>query len=240
MLASACGLVLNCQAEQDFIEHSLGIRHPNTAVVGMGFEMTPGDATAFRRAFPHLPQQLLVYAGRWESGKNLDVLIQYYLWYQTRRRNEQLGLLLLGEGPLGRHDYPGVYKLGFVDDETKRNAIAASAVLCQPSLAESLSIVLMEAWIQGLPALVNERCAVLLDHVRTSNGGLYFADYSDFEGALDYLLAHPQHARQMGQNGRAYVAREYNIPTVMGRMEKALLRSRQIACDGLPRPLGAK
>jgi glycosyltransferase involved in cell wall biosynthesis len=240
LLAGVCGLVLNCQAEQDFLEHSLGIRHPNTAIVGMGFEMTPGDAAAFRHAFPNLPQQLVTYAGRWELGKNLHVLIQYYRWYQNRRSNEQLGLLLLGEGPLGQHDYPGVYKLGFVDDATKRNAMAASAVLCQPSLAESLSIVLMEAWVQGVPALVNERCAVLLDHVRRSNGGLYFADYSDFEGALDYLLAHPQHAHQMGQNGQAYVAREYNIPTVIGRMEQVLHRSQQIAGNGLPPPRGSE
>jgi glycosyltransferase involved in cell wall biosynthesis len=222
LLQSVAGLILNCRAEQEFLQRVLRIQNQATAIVGMYFEMASGDAAAFRRAYPWLPSNFIIYAGRWESGKNVDVLIQYYLWYQSRRKNEQLGLVLLGDGPLGKFEYPGVFKLGFVDEQTKRNALAACSFLCQPSLAESFSIVLMEAWMQGKPVLVNQHCAVTLEHVRTSNGGLYFADYSDFEGAVDYLLTHPVEAKQMGENGRRYVAREYNVEIVMNRMEEAL------------------
>lgn len=222
LLRSVAGLILNSKAEERFLKEVLGVRTVATAIVGMCFEMVPGDAEAFRRAYPWLPPNLIIYAGRWSSDKNVDVLIQYYTWYQSRRKNKQLGLVLLGDGPLGKFEYPGVFKLGFVDEQMKRNALAACNLLCQPSQAESFSIVLMEAWIQGKPVLVNEHCAVTLEHVRASNGGLYFADYSDFEGAVDYLLSHPEQAKQMGENGRRYVAQEYNVEKVMNRMEEIL------------------
>jgi glycosyltransferase involved in cell wall biosynthesis len=231
LLSRVAGLVLNCEAEQHFIEQQLRIKHPATAVVGMGFDSIAGDAAAARRGFPQLPPRFVVYAGRLEPGKNVDVLIQYYRRYHSRRGND-LGLVLLGDGPLGRQDHAGLYALGFVDESSKRNLLAASTFLCQPSLTESFSIVLMESWLQARPVLVHEQCAVTLSHARAAAGGLYFADYADFEGAADYFLAHPAEADQMGRNGRNYVERYYSHAVVMDRMETALQRWAD------PRPTG--
>jgi glycosyltransferase involved in cell wall biosynthesis len=44
----------------------------------------------------------------------------------------------------------------------------------------------------------------------------------EFAGALDYLLAHPEAAGQLGAQGRAYVDREYRWPTVMDKIERLL------------------
>ncbi len=93
-----------------------------------------------------------------------------------------------------------------------------------PSPYESLSMVLLEAWNHGLPALVNARCKVLRGQVERADGGLYYGNAVEFVAALDYLLDHADEARQLGQQGREYVDREYRWPIVIDRIE-ALLRA---------------
>jgi glycosyltransferase involved in cell wall biosynthesis len=220
-LSSAAGLVLNSRHEQAFLNNTLRIRHPRTAVVGMGFDLPPGEEVVFRNKYPNVAERFFVYAGRLEQGKNIDQMLQYYLRYRARR-GPGLDLLLLGEGPLGKENYPGVTRMGFADETTKRNALAACTFLCQPSRAESFSIVLMEAWAQGKPVLVNARCPVTLEHVRQAQGGLWFADYGDFEASIDYLLAHLEQAAQMGMSGRRYVQKNYDPEVVISSLEQAL------------------
>ena len=50
---------------------------------------------------------------------------------------------------------PGVRDLGYLDPAGKAAAYAAATVVCQPSVNESFSIVLMEAWLAGTPVLVH-------------------------------------------------------------------------------------
>ena len=38
-----------------------------------------------------------------------------------------------------------------------------------------------------------------------SNGGLYFNDYFEFEGTVDYILSHKDIAIEMGNSGKKYV-----------------------------------
>ena len=52
-------------------------------------------------------------------------------------------------------------------------------------------MVLLEAWNQGLPALVNGRCAVLHGQVVRANGGLSYRYASEFAASLTYLLSPP-------------------------------------------------
>ena len=91
--------------------------------------------------------------------------------------------------------------------------------LVVPSWYESLSIVLLEAWNHGIPALVNGRCKVLQGQVRRANGGLYYMFPAEFDEAADYLLGHPEQRAAMGRQGLAYIEREYRWPTVLSRVE---------------------
>ena len=83
-------------------------------------------------------------------------------------------------------------------------------------------MVLLEAWNHGLPALVNARCKVLRGQVRRADGGLYYSNAVEFMAALDYLLDHPEAARQLGRQGLAYVDREYRWPVVVAKIEELL------------------
>ncbi len=108
LLSDVAGIILNSQAEKEFLEKTLRIRHPDRMVAGTGVDVVGGDASTFRQAYPHVPEQFFVYAGRLDEGKNVHELLRYYSEYQSRH-DPHPGLVLLGEGPLGEEEHPGVY-----------------------------------------------------------------------------------------------------------------------------------
>ncbi len=112
--------------------------------------------------------------------------------------------------------------VGFLDEETKRSALAGCLALLQPSYFESFSIVLCEAWLQGRPALVQGRSEVLEGQARRSGGAIPYRGFVEFEAALDLLLADPGLADRMGTEGQRYVERTYNWPTVLDEVEAAV------------------
>lgn len=221
LLANATGIIFNTESEEALMTQKLRIRHPRTIVAGMGFNIPAGNATTFRQKYPYLEGHFFIYAGRLDSSKNVDLLLRYFVQYRSRH-NGELKLVLLGNGPLSKQNLNGVFSLGFLEEATKRDALAAATFLCQPSRYESFSIVLMEAWAQGRPVLVHEHCGVTVTHTRQAQGGLYFANYHDFEAVVDYFLTHPVQADQMGANGKAYVRQNYNWSVIINRLEQAL------------------
>jgi glycosyltransferase involved in cell wall biosynthesis len=126
---------------------------------------------------------------------------------------------MVGQGewrPPARHA-DAVRVIGYVDEEVRRAAYAEAAALLNPSWLESLSLVLLEAWLEGTPALVAAQSDVMREHVANSGGGLTFADYDELAEGLDRILGDPDAAARMGAAGRAYVEREYGWPAVRER-----------------------
>jgi glycosyltransferase involved in cell wall biosynthesis len=121
--------------------------------------------------------------------------------------------------------HPSIKALGFVSDAVREALLTRARALVMPSPFESLSMVLLEAWNRGLPALVNARCKVLRGQVERADGGLYYGNTTEFVAALDYLLDHPGAARMLGQQGLAYVDREYRWPIVMDKIERLLAQT---------------
>jgi glycosyltransferase involved in cell wall biosynthesis len=104
-----------------------------------------------------------------------------------------------------------------------RTALLSEAIaLVVPSPYESLSIVLLEAWNHGVPAVVNSFCKVLRGQVRRANGGLYYRSGREFTEAIAYLSSHPRERSALGRAGLAFVDREYRWPTVTARVEALL------------------
>jgi glycosyltransferase involved in cell wall biosynthesis len=131
-------------------------------------------------------------------------------------------LVLAGPANMPIPEHPSIRFLGYVDDARREALLAAASALVVPSPYESLSIVLLEAWNRGTPGLVNGNCDVLRGQALRSDGALYYRTYDEFAHAADHLLRNPETSRQLGQNGLAYVEREYRWPTVMGKLETFL------------------
>src|SRR4029434_8182628 len=101
-------------------------------------------------------------------------------------------------------EHADVRRLGFVDDLVRDGLLASASMLVVPSRFESLSLVLLEGWNHGVTALVNGHCTVLKGQALRSNGALYYHNYDEFARALEYLLARPDVAQQLGRQGLDY------------------------------------
>ena len=221
----ACrGFIFNSEPEAALADKLYGVGDRPAGVVGLGFDPAPpADPDTFRRRHG-LAGPLLVYLGRKETGKNVPLLIHYALRYRAVRRSD-LTLVLVGDGPITvAPNTSGVRDLGYLDPAAKAAACAAATVVCQPSVNESFSIVLMEAWLAETPVLVHARCPVTTHHVFQAGGGLAFEGFYEFVEALDLLLEDRERRRQMGRQGRAYVEAVYSWPVVTARLHATLER----------------
>ena len=211
MLEGAAGLFFNTEAEWSLATEVLGVVNPRRDIIGYGFSDTHpvGDGAAFRARF-NLPSPLLLYSGRLEAYKNVPLLLDYFIRYKTEHPGP-LTLVLAGSGSLAIPDRPDIVAVGMISDpQTLADAYAAATVLCQPSLKESFSLVLMEAWLQSRPVLVHRQCAATREHVQASGGGYCFDDYVSFHIAMQRLLSAPAHAHRLGERGRDYVQQRYH------------------------------
>ncbi len=221
------GVIFNAEAERRFAMNGMGMVNPHTAVVGYGFEPPPvGNSEHFRRQ-RNLPSQFILYSGRLESGKNVPLLIDYFTRYKTERPSDLALVFTNDRGDVTPPPRSDIVSLGFLSEEDLHNAYAAATTLCQPSVNESFSIVMMEAWLQHTPALVHTDCAVTSDHVRQSGGGWTFRTYEEFRAALDQILGDPDESRRRAQAGCAYVQQQYNWDAVIERLVNALKRFMQ-------------
>ena len=102
--------------------------------------------------------------------------------------------------------------------------MSGAQLLVQPSHFESFSLVLAEAWAQGVPAVVQARSEVLAGQARRARGAISYHGYAEFEAALDLLLPDAELRRRLGENGRAYVRDRYDWDRVLARFEGLLER----------------
>jgi len=184
-----------------------------SCVIGTGLERV---STSRAESEP-----FLLYLGRVDPNKGCETLLRHYMRW-CEQSDARVPLVLAGPANMPIPEHPSIRFLGYVDDARRDALLASASVLVVPSPYESLSIVLLEAWNRGTPALVNGGCDVLRGQALRSDGALYYRTYDEFAHAAETLLRNPETRRQLGQNGLAYVEREYRWPTVMGTLEKFL------------------
>ena len=208
------GMVFNAEPERLLAEKLYGVSGENFVTFGLGMDTeAKGNAERFRQK-TGIRSPFILYAGRKDAGKRVDVLVKYF----TRFRQEQgqdLKLVLIGGGDVENPDPEHILDLGFVDPQVKQDAYAAAEFFCNPSEMESFSIVMMESWLAGRPVLVNGKCAVTKDFALRANAGLYYDNYAEFAGCAGYLLEHPETAKQMGENGARFVRENFTWETIV-------------------------
>lgn len=222
MFTRFAGQVLYTDSERRLASSLYGLPAHKLAVVGGAVETNwAADGQRFRRKYGL--RDFIVYAGRREAGKNLPLLIEYFTRYLAET-GDSLDLVLLGKGQIEipRSAARRVHDLGFVPLQDKYDCFAAATFFCLPSLYESFSLVMMEAWLAGAPVVAYERCQVAKEHCLHSNGGLFFAGYNDFFEITRELRAQEGLRRGLAANGRQYVLQNYTWPTVYKRFTSAL------------------
>ena len=215
LLGSVRGCIFNSEAEQRLAGDLAGIRR--AGVVGLGFD-PPEAAPTVQFADPRGLGRYVLYAGRIEEAKRVNVAVEYALRHAEGRADAPK-LVLIGSGGYEPPDEAAdvVVHAGFLTDDERRAAYAEALALVNPSELESFSIVLMEAWLEGTPALVAAGSAVMREHVERSGGGLTFASYEEYRDGVDRLLADERRRLELGAAGRDYVLGHYSWPAIRQR-----------------------
>ena len=219
--------IFSTPEERDFLRR----RFPRAAlqgdVVGVGIDV-PGEPVPRRFTGRYgITNHYALYLGRIDEAKNCTMLIAYFDHFKRHidREGSDLILILLGREAMAIPERPWMRHLGFVDEQTKFDALAACEALIMPSQLESLSLVLLEAWKVGKPVLVNEASDVLVGQARRAQGGLWFRDRDEFGVALRTIVYDVGPA--LGERGRAFVDKEYTWSHVVEAYRTSLLRLHQ-------------
>jgi len=219
--ARPAGYLFLTPEEETLVSTRAGRSLRPSRVVGIGLEperdLHPSRAVLDRLG---IPRDFVLYLGRVDRNKGCATLLEYFQEYIES--GGQTTLVLAGPSTLTVPAHPRIRTLGYVADDVRHALLAHARALIVSSPYESLSIVLLEGWNHGIPALVNAQCKVLQGQVRRADGGLYYRSSREFQEALSWLLSNETGRRELGAQGLAYVDREYRWPTVLDRVESLL------------------
>lgn len=218
-------VVFHTGSEMALARNLYGLPEDKCLLIGEGVD-TRFDSSAERfRSKYGISDPFVLYAGRKDPMKNVDMLIRYFAAYK-KARGGAMKLVLVGPASLPvPPDMQGqILDLGFVPDQDKKDAYSAATCFCQPSVNESFSIVMMESWVCGVPCLVHAGCDVTREHVVQSGGGLYFSSAAEFAGCLDYWEQDPGMARNMGRAGGHYVRDNFEWDRIISRYREEVFK----------------
>ena len=213
------GAIYHAQNEYVLANKIYDLSKVKQAVLGEGIDTDfTYDADRFRET-SGIKDPFILYAGRKDAGKNIYLLLDYFREYRKRHEDSSLKLVLIGGGEI---DIPAdikseVIDMGYVDKQVKYDACAAALTLCQPSIHESFSLVLMESWLCERPALVHADCDVTRGFAQESNSALYFKDFYEFEGCIEYYIKHKEIAAEMGKTGREFVLKNFKWDIIVNK-----------------------
>jgi glycosyltransferase involved in cell wall biosynthesis len=222
MFQSVRGFMFNSAPEKELACRLYDLNPRSGSLVGMGFDPFEADPTAFSRKYG-ITTPYVIYSGRREALKGTPLLIDYMAAFLART-SRSMKIIFTGSGPIDipADLAPHVVDLGFISETDKHEAMAGAIAFCHPSVNESLGIVILEAWLARTPALVREASQVLRHQCKSSNGGLWFRNYTEFEEELLLLLDNVELRNALGNSGREYVLKEYSWESVTPRLLAAL------------------
>ncbi len=161
----------------------------------------------------------MLYAGRIEKGKGLDLVFNAY---GELRNRILLDFVLIGKKLMDIPEIEGIKYLGFVSEEEKLSAFNQAYFSIQPSPVESLSITTLESFTQKTPVLVNSQSDVLLEHIRYSNGGFSYSNEGEFINNAIKLYNSKKLRKEMGERGYDYVKNYFSWEVVIDKIKKEI------------------
>ncbi len=215
------GFVYHTQAERELMEYAFGIGARPQIVLGLGVNEPAGAGRPGGDVLGIGDRPYLCYLGRVDEHKGCVMLAEYFERYKESHPGD-LALAFVGPISDKAPDHPDVVVTGTVSEADKWDILAGARAMVNPSAYESFSLVLLEAWSLGIPALVNASCAATMEHCRRSGGGLWFESFRSFEVTVDRLVGDGDLRSSLGGAGRQYTARYYRWSSIVDRYTRFL------------------
>jgi glycosyltransferase involved in cell wall biosynthesis len=172
VFAAAKGLLFNSAGEE---ETATAIYGPGvlakSRVIGHAVEPVPPPVKPLSVGgfAPHRSRYVL-YLGRQDTSKNVDFLVEAFNTFRKRRVSTSLQLVLAGPRSASRTG-DGILDLGAVNEPAKAALLTYARALTQPSIHESFSRAIYEAWFARRPVLVHGDCRATARAVEDAGGG---------------------------------------------------------------------
>ena len=200
---------------------------------GLSFEVIPNgvDTGFFSTQAAPLPQLLdgkpnILFIGRFDPRNGLKHMLRAFVLLRERRQDVRL--VVIGDGPLGRllrrivpaELHNDVLFEGRINHLRPRY-LASSNILCSPCQLASFGMVLLEAMSVGVPVVASSISGFRL-LIEDGVQGLLVEDATDesqLADALDRLLDDPERARRMGAAGRERAVQSYAWPVIVDQLE---------------------
>lgn len=213
-------IAYNSEEERILINQVSANRHIPGITVGVGLvDQDSGGVPAI--PLMDLPERFFLYVGRIEESKGCNRLLMDYMEFH-RNTSDPPALVFLGKESIPLPDHPAIFRLGVQPEEVKKSVLRRALGLVMPSRYESLSMVLLEAWEQEKPVVVNAQCDVLLGQCVRSGGGLFYRNTEEFIEILTLLTDTPNLRKQIGRNGHRYYLENYTWPVIMDKYDRLL------------------
>lgn len=219
--ASADALCYHTVAERQLVQRLHAVAERPQIVLGLGVGDDAGTGRPGGDVLGIGDRPYLVSVGRVDEHKGSSMLAAFFREYKSRRPGP-LALALVGPVAARIPPHPDVVVTGAVSEADKWDIVRDAAVSISASALESFSLVVLEAWVQGVPVVVNAACPPTREHCERSGGGLWFGSYRELEAVLDRLLADAALRQELGRRGRTYVERYYRWPVLIRRYERFL------------------
>ena len=208
-----CIVATSTQAHRDAC--TAGIPAERISIIANGV-----DTTHFRPAAATAGTRQLIYAGRLETVKGVDLLLDAFAL--VCRRFPDARLRILGDGSQRRQLEAQSCALGLADRVTFAGmvddiapALQLSSACVLPSRAEGMPNVLLEAMACGVP-VVATAVGGCPDIISDGRNGLLVApeDPGALADAIGAVFSDPTAARAMGDRARHAIGQDYSITAI--------------------------
>lgn len=196
----ANSIIFSSAEERELIGKRFPTIATNFETIGIGVDI-PNNVSPIRmRQKYNIYAPYILYVGRIDESKGCDHLFKYFMQLKEEEQIS-LKLILIGKQVMSIPQHRDIIHLGFVDNQSKFDAISACEFLVNPSPFESLSMVLLEAWSLERPTLVNAQADVMVGQSQRSGGGesYYDYDYHSFRTQTLHLLKRGYRYKGMSQ-----------------------------------------
>jgi glycosyltransferase involved in cell wall biosynthesis len=208
-------------SERSLVERMYPVAERPQIVLGLGVGESEGTGRPGGELLGLGDRPYLVSVGRVDEHKGSKMLAAYFATYKERHPGP-LALALVGPISYETEPHPDIVVTGPVEEADKWDIVRDSVVAVSASALESFSLVVIEAWVDRVPVLVNGSCGATREHAERSGGGLWFSSYPEFEAVLDRLLGDPALRARLGDRGRAYVDTHFRWPVLVSRYDTFL------------------
>lgn len=222
VFTKAAYIAFNTTAEQKLARKIFGMHMAPHSIVSVGIELSAPSDWAVTQEKYNLPDEYMLYVGRVDQGK-LNNVYTYFLNYKKVYPNSDLKFVLVGKQYSDPFNHPDIIYTNFVEEQEKISIIQHAKIVINPSLYESLSLILLEAMALKKAMLVNGNCNVLKEHChKSNNAALYYANEKSFIDKLHMLDSSTNLRLEMGEKGYSYVNSNYDWNIIMNKLKHVI------------------